>query len=95
MVLVVGDEKPRLVKPRRPAQQLLGVLAFAPPGRGHLAVQRERENVDCELVRRANLRPGRGLEGPGIIDDVTSTIFVPAGWRSEVDDHENLIMRRS
>ena len=54
-----------------------------------------RESVDCELVRRTSLRPGQGLEGPGIIDDVTSTIFVPAGWRSEVDDHENLIMRRS
>ena len=54
-----------------------------------------RESVDCTLVRRASLRPGQGLEGPRIIDDVTSTIFVPAGWRSEVDDHENLIMRRS
>ena len=54
-----------------------------------------RENVDCTLVPRAALNPGHRLEGPGIVDDVTSTIFVPAGWRSEVDDHENLIMRRS
>ena len=54
-----------------------------------------RDSVDCTLVRRASLAAGQGLEGPGIIDDVTSTIFVPAGWRSEVDDHENLIMRRS
>ena len=54
-----------------------------------------RDSVDCTLVRRASLTVGQGLEGPGIIDDVTSTIFVPAGWRSEVDQHENLIMRRS
>ena len=54
-----------------------------------------RDSVDCTLVRRASLTAGQGLEGPGIIDDVTSTIFVPAGWRSEVDEHENLIMRRS
>ena len=54
-----------------------------------------RESVDCKLVRRATLSPGRGLDGPGIVDDVTSTIFVPAGWRAEVDDHENLIIRRS
>ena len=54
-----------------------------------------RDSVDCELVRRASLSAGQGLECPGIIDDVTSTIFVPDGWRSEVDDHGNLIMRRS
>ena len=54
-----------------------------------------RDSVECTLVRRASLTVGQGLEGPGIIDDVTSTIFVPAGWRSEVDQHENLIMRRS
>ena len=54
-----------------------------------------RDSVECKLVRRASLNAGQGLEGPGIIDDVTSTIFVPAGWRSDVDDHENLIMRRS
>ena len=65
----------------------------APPRRHRIFAG--RENVDCELVRRANLNAGQGLEGPGIIDDVTSTIFVPAGWRSEVDDHENLIMRSS
>ena len=42
-----------------------------------------RESVDCTLVQRASLAAGQGLEGPGIIDDVSSTIFVPAGWRSE------------
>jgi N-methylhydantoinase A len=35
------------------------------------------------------------LDGPAIIDDETSTIFVPAGWQTEIDDHKNLIMRRS
>jgi N-methylhydantoinase A len=51
--------------------------------------------VDCMLMRRAGLSPGHSLDGPAIVDDVTSTIFVPAGWRTEIDDHENLIMRRS
>ena len=44
---------------------------------------------------RAGLSPGHSLDGPAIVDDVTSTTFVPAGWLAEIDDHENLIMRRS
>ena len=69
-------------------------------GEIHAQTSRQRifdglKSVDCKLVRRVALNPDWGLEGPGIIDDVTSTIFVPAGWRAEVDDHENLIMRRS
>jgi N-methylhydantoinase A len=51
--------------------------------------------VECKLMRRSGLSPGQRLGGPAIVDDVTSTIFVPAGWRAEIDDHENLIMKRS
>ena len=46
VVLVVGDEESRLVQARRPAQHLLRVLAFDPPGRRHLTVQRERGHRD-------------------------------------------------
>ena len=35
------------------------------------------------------------VAGPAIVDDVTPTILVPAGWRAEVDGHENLIIRRT
>ncbi len=49
--------------------------------------------VECKLTRRTGM--SSSLDGPAIIDDETSTIFVPAGWQTEIDDHENLIMRRS
>ncbi len=49
--------------------------------------------VECKLTRRNGMNSR--LDGPAIVDDETSTIFVPAGWRAEIDDHENLIMRRS
>ena len=49
--------------------------------------------VECTLTRRNGMNPR--LDGPAIIDDEPSTIFVPAGWQPEIDDHENLIMRRS
>ena len=48
--------------------------------------------VECKLTRRTGI--SSSLDGPAIIDDETSTIFVPAGWQTEIDDHENLIMRR-
>jgi N-methylhydantoinase A len=49
--------------------------------------------VECKLTRRTGM--SSSLDGPAIIDDETSTIFVPAGWQTEIDDHKNLIMRRS
>ena len=51
--------------------------------------------VECALARRTGMSLGDRLDGPAIVDDVTSTIFIPAGWRAEIDDHENLIMRRA
>ena len=56
--------------------------------------ERDRE-VDCLLTRRQSLTPGAPVPGPAILDDVTSTIFVPSGWRAEVDPSDNLILRRS
>ena len=49
--------------------------------------------VECKFTRRTGM--SSSLDGPAIIDDETSTIFVPAGWQTEIDDHENLIMRWS
>ena len=49
--------------------------------------------VECKLTRRNGVNSR--LEGPAIVDDETSTIFVPAGWQAQIDEHENLIIRRS
>jgi N-methylhydantoinase A len=57
-------------------------------------VERDRE-VDCLLATRGGLPPGQPLAGPALLDDVTSTILVPSGWRAEVDPSDNLILRRS
>ena len=44
--------------------------------------------------RRAALPRGDWLDGPMLIEDVTSTILVPAGWRAQVDACDNLVMKR-
>lgn len=53
-----------------------------------------KHEVDCMLAQRAALKCGQSISGPAIFDDVTSTIYVPSGWRAEIDRNENLIMRR-
>jgi N-methylhydantoinase A len=46
------------------------------------------------LVSRGALVPGQQLAGPALLDDATSTLYVPAGWRARQDDAENLILTR-
>jgi N-methylhydantoinase A len=50
--------------------------------------------LSCRLGPRAGLRPGETVAGPAVIEDITSTIFVPAGWHAAQDDQANLVMRR-
>lgn len=52
------------------------------------------DQIDCRMLQRAGLSPGPASPGPAIVDDVTSTIFIPLGWDAEVDDFENLIITR-
>ncbi len=46
------------------------------------------------LWLRAALPRGEWLDGPLLVEDVTSTILVPAGWRARVDECDNLVMQK-
>jgi N-methylhydantoinase A len=48
---------------------------------------------DCPLLTRGNLKGGASVAGPALIEDDTSTIFVPAGWQAEVDSRDNIVIR--
>jgi len=48
---------------------------------------------DCLLATRGGLRGGAAVAGPALIEDETSTIFVPEGWRAEVDPQDNIVIR--
>jgi N-methylhydantoinase A len=50
--------------------------------------------AECRLLTRAAFAGGRSVEGPALIEDVTSTIYLPPGWRGEVDACDNLVLRR-
>ena len=51
--------------------------------------------MDCALSTRWALAAGKALPGPAILEDVTSTLFVPPGWQARADGHANLILTRT
>ena len=54
-----------------------------------------REEIAGVAAPRASLRPGEAISGPAILDDATSTTYVPRGWCATSDKNDNLIMKRS
>ncbi len=42
----------------------------------------------------ADIAAGASRDGPLVLEDVTATIYVPAGWRATADGAGNLILRR-
>jgi N-methylhydantoinase A len=54
-----------------------------------------KQEIEGVAAPRAWLRPGGAVSGPAVLDDPTSTIYVPKGWRAVADEHENLLLRRS
>lgn len=47
------------------------------------------------LMARAGLAAGKTVTGPALIEETTSTILVPGGWRAAADASDNLVMDRT
>ena len=47
------------------------------------------------LMARTGLSSGERVDGPALIEETTSTILVPDGWRAETDAHDNLVIERN
>ena len=48
---------------------------------------------DCQLLSRAAIRnQAAGVSGTALVEDGTSTIFVPRGWTATVDDRDNILL---
>ena len=46
------------------------------------------------LLSRGAIHPGRVIAGPALLEDPTSTLFVPDGWSAVADEHDNMILTR-
>lgn len=50
--------------------------------------------VEAAFVPRPALAVGEVLSGPAVIEDDSSTTFIPSGWQAEIDKHTNIILER-
>lgn len=48
----------------------------------------------CRRVAEGALRVGEPLNGPAVIEGVTTTVLIPADWSSTLDTSDNLILTR-
>jgi N-methylhydantoinase A len=71
---------------------LLVETAGAEAREGTVELFQRRKRVTGRLVGRAAL--GQPVEGPALLEDPTSTVLVPAGWRAHRDANDNTIMER-
>jgi len=49
---------------------------------------------DAHLLPRQALAREKPLSGPALIEDPTSTLYLPAGWTARPDDNDNTILER-
>jgi N-methylhydantoinase A len=49
---------------------------------------------DAQLLRRHSLAQERTVPGPTLIEDPTSTLYVPRGWNARLDANHNTILER-
>jgi len=47
---------------------------------------------DCRILARQTAAGRQDLTGPMLLEDGTSTIYVPEGWGGKIDDADNLIL---
>lgn len=60
----------------------------------HQPVIEQGQSVLAQFRRRTGLPVGTTINGPAVIEDDTSTAYVPTGWTACVDDNTNLILER-
>jgi N-methylhydantoinase A len=84
-VQIVGVAQKPAIKPitREGSAQMGGAATRMVHDRG--------TSVQAMVYQRAALRQGQELEGPAIIEQYDTTIYIPAGFRATVDEWFNLV----
>ena len=62
--------------------------------RGEIELFDRRRAWQGTLLSRSDLAAGETLSGPLLLEDPTSTLFVPAGWQAVTDEQQNLVLKR-
>ena len=64
-------------------------------GDGETEIVEGGRRLAARLLSRRAVAVAGNVAGPALIEDTTSTILVPEGWRASVDDHDNLVIERT
>ena len=79
----------------KPQVRMLGRgTAIAGPAPSRRRVVDQGRDIDAEVRQRSALRPGDRCEGPLIVEQYDTTVYVPEEFRVEIDLHLNLIGTR-
>jgi len=55
---------------------------------------RGRGSMSLSLYERERFRPGAAVEGPALVFQMDSTVFISPGWAALMDGYRNLILER-
>jgi N-methylhydantoinase A len=80
-------------KPEFPKQEGGAEIAAARRGERPVYFGEAGGFLDTAIYERSALPAGAVLEGPAIVEQMDSTVVVPADWRAEVDDYGNIVLR--
>lgn len=64
------------------------------PKSGSVRIHENRRSFDCALASRVALASGGIIAGPALLEDGTSTLYIPPAWRATGDATGNLILKR-
>jgi N-methylhydantoinase A len=73
---------------------LLAETAAGPPRDEQIELFFRGRRIRGRLVGRAAVGEGEAVPGPALLEDPTSTVFVPDGWSARRDANDNTIMQR-
>ena len=81
------------IVPRPPlATAAVGTGAATPYTRRAVHLPDERRTVEVAIYRRGDLASGRDVAGPAIIEEASSSTFLPTGTTAVVDRFDNLVV---
>jgi N-methylhydantoinase A len=63
--------------------------------RASILLPERKAAVDAAIYYRVALRTGDAFDGPAIVEQDDTTTLLTPGWRAEVDNHGNLLIRRT
>jgi N-methylhydantoinase A len=67
----------------------------APAPRGREDLPCKGRTIACAMYRRADLSPGHAINGPAVVHDADTTIWVPGGMRASMDGYRNLLIEET